>query len=54
MNLSLSNAFRTLHNLEIIKLKTVNDRSDEWNMTDMPLHQFPSVITDVVYIGEKV
>lgn len=52
MNLALSNAFRTLNDLGIIELKTVNDRSDEWNMTNMNLHPFPSVITDVVYKGE--
>ncbi len=52
MNLALSNGFRTLNDLEIIELKTVNDRSDEWNMTNMNLHPFSSIITDVVYKGE--
>ena len=52
MNLALSNAFRTLNDLGIIELKTVNDRSDEWNMTNMNLHPFSSIITDVVYKGE--
>lgn len=52
MNLALSNAFRTLFDLKIITLKSVNDRRDEWNMTNMPLHLFSSVITDVVYNGE--
>ena len=52
MNLALSNAFRTLNDLGVIELKTVNDRSDEWNMTNMNLHPFSSIITDVVYQGE--
>ena len=34
MNLSLSNAFRTLHDLGVIELITVNDRKDEWVMTE--------------------
>lgn len=52
MNLALSNAFRTLNDLGIIELKMVNDRSDEWNMTNMNLHPFSSIITDAVYKGE--
>ena len=52
MNLALSNAFRTLNDLGIIELKTVNDRSDEWNMTNINLHPFSSIITDIVYKGE--
>lgn len=52
MNLALSNAFRTLNDLGIIELKTVNDRGDEWNMTNMDLHPLSSIITDVVCKGE--
>lgn len=52
MNMALSNAFRTLHDLGVVELKTVNDRSDEWHMTDMKLHPFSSTITDVVFKGE--
>lgn len=54
LNFAVSNAFRTLHDLGIITLKFVNDRQDEWNMYDMPLHTFSSQITDVVFNGGKL
>ena len=53
LNFALSNAFRSLHDLGIIELKTVNDREDEWILIDMPLHPVPSIITDVTYKGEE-
>lgn len=53
LNFAVSNAFRMLHDRKIIKLKYTNDRQDEWNMVEMPMHEFTSIITDVVYLGEK-
>lgn len=53
LNFAVSNAFRALHDRGIIKLKYTNDRQDEWNMIEMPMHEFTSIITDVVYLGEK-
>ena len=52
MNLALSNAFRSLHDLGIVKLKYTNDRQDEWSMVEMPLHEYKSLVTDIVYIGD--
>lgn len=51
LSYALSLGLRTLHDLKVITLKNTRDVEDTWYLQDVPLHEIPNQVTEIMVKG---
>lgn len=51
LSFALSLGLRTLHDLKVITLKNTRDVEDIWYLQDIPLHEMPNQVTEIMVKG---